>query len=69
MERYYPVKDIKGINRETYEKYKAIPNEKTTFVGRCGMYVYIDMDQAVNIALQTVKKHLGHEYEDVSNSS
>lgn len=51
FERYYPVRDIKGINREIYKKYKEIPNSKTTFIGRCGMYVYIDMDQAVASSL------------------
>jgi UDP-galactopyranose mutase len=56
MERYYPVKDRDGKNRATYEQYKAIPNEKTTFIGRTGLYAYLDMHQAVNIALQTAKK-------------
>jgi UDP-galactopyranose mutase len=50
-ERYYPVKDVDGENRKLYEKYKSIPNEKVTFIGRCGMYVYIDMDQAINASL------------------
>jgi len=59
MERYYPVKDITGSNREKYEKYKALADseEKITFVGRCGMYVYIDMDQAVNMALRIAMDH------------
>lgn len=52
MERYYPVKDVDGKNRETYEKYKSIENPKVTFIGRCGQYVYIDMHQAVNSALR-----------------
>lgn len=45
-ECYYPVN-----NEETalmYKQYSEIPNNKVTFVGRCGKYVYIDMDQAVN---------------------
>lgn len=58
MERYYPVKDLKGENRATYEKYKAIPNDKVTFIGRTGLYAYLDMHQAVNISLQTAKKFL-----------
>jgi UDP-galactopyranose mutase len=57
MERYYPVKDAKGVNRETYKKYKEIPNDKVTFIGRCGMYVYIDMDQAVSSSL-----HIAHKF-------
>lgn len=52
FERYYPVKDVDGENRARYEKYKSIQNDKTTFIGRCGMYTYIDMDQAVNSALR-----------------
>jgi len=55
-ERFYPVKDINGQNRERYKKYTEIENTKTTFVGRCGQYVYLDMDQAVSSALATAKK-------------
>lgn len=58
LERYYPVKDASGQNREIYKKYAAIPNEKVTFIGRCGMYVYIDMHQAVASALATAKQFL-----------
>ena len=50
MERYYPINDYK--NKERYMKYKAIENKRMTFIGRCGQYVYIDMDQAVNSALR-----------------
>jgi UDP-galactopyranose mutase len=55
-ERYYPVKDVDGANRKLYEQYKAIPKDNMTFIGRCGMYVYIDMHQAINSALTTAKK-------------
>lgn len=58
MERYYPVKDSKGINREIYKKYKEIPNDKVTFIGRCGMYVYIDMDQAISSSLNIAHRFL-----------
>lgn len=57
-ERFYPVKDLQGTNRELYKKYQAIPNEKTTFIGRLGLYIYIDMDQAVNAALKTAERFL-----------
>lgn len=52
FERYYPVND--DINKERYESYKKMSslNPKITFIGRCGMYVYINMDQAVNSALR-----------------
>jgi len=58
-ERYYPVKDVKGENREIYKRYKAMINtDKMQFIGRCGMYVYIDMHQAVSSALATARKFL-----------
>lgn len=50
MERYYPINDYK--NKDRYVKYRNIENKRMTFIGRCGQYVYIDMDQAVNSALR-----------------
>lgn len=59
LERYYPVKDIEGINRETYKKYKEmVDNDRMTFIGRCGMYVYVDMDMAISSALATARNFL-----------
>lgn len=55
-ERYYPVKDIDGRNRKNYEMYKSINNKKTTFIGRCGLYVYLDMHQAISSSLAIVNK-------------
>lgn len=63
MERYYPVKDLKGENRALYEKYKAIPNDRVTFIGRTGLYAYLDMHQAINISLQMAKKIITGERE------
>lgn len=57
-ERYYPVKDVAGENRRIYKRYNSIPNDKVTFVGRCGMYVYIDMHQAVSSAMHTAHEFL-----------
>lgn len=57
-ERYYPVKDRDGKNRVLYEKYNNEQLEKMTFIGRCGLYAYLDMHQAVNAALATVRKFL-----------
>lgn len=57
-ERYYPVKDSNGDNRKLYKKYFKIKNSKTTFVGRLGLYSYLDMDQCVNIAMKTSKNFL-----------
>ena len=41
-----------------YEQYKAMVPDNMTFIGRCGMYAYIDMHQAINSSLQTVGKFL-----------
>jgi len=60
-ERYYPVKDLKGDNKITYQKYKKYNNEKDpniTFIGRCGLYVYLDMHQAISSSLAISKKFL-----------
>lgn len=55
-ERYYPVKDSDGKNKEIYKMYSEIPNDKTTFIGRCGQYAYLDMDQAISASLAITKK-------------
>lgn len=55
-ERYYPIKDAAGENRKRYRRYAAIPNAKTTFTGRCGTYAYIDMHQAVNMAMLLARR-------------
>lgn len=57
-EKYYPVKDIAGKNREVYKKYADIYHDKMTFIGRCGQYAYLDMHQAVSSALAIVQKKL-----------
>lgn len=58
MERYYPVKDTDGRNRELYKRYAALVPPKMTFIGRCGQYVYIDMDQAVSSSLATAERFI-----------
>ena len=59
MERYYPVQDVEGTNRDTYKKYKDMVDEsKMKFIGRCGQYVYIDMHMAVGGALAVARKFL-----------
>ena len=52
-EKYYPVKDLKGLNRSKYIKYKNLKNDKVEFIGRLGLYAYLDMDQCINISLKT----------------
>jgi len=60
LERFYPVKDLAGANREIYKRYAAIPAPNMTFIGRCGLYAYLDMHQAVSSALATARRFLGH---------
>lgn len=58
MERYYPVKDIEGVNAEIYEKYLTKDNSTVSFIGRCGTYQYLDMHQVINQSLISVRKFL-----------
>ena len=58
FERYYPVKDADGVNRALYQKYKNEQPGNVTFIGRCGLYAYLDMDMAVNSALAAVRRFL-----------
>ena len=51
---YYPINNTR--NAELYNKYKAIPNEKTEFVGRLGSFSYADMDDTIEAALKLVKQ-------------
>lgn len=60
-EKYYPVKDIDGENRSLYLKYKKIENQKVSFVGRLGMYSYLDMDQCINHALKVSNNFLNND--------
>jgi UDP-galactopyranose mutase len=58
MERYYPVKDIEGTNISRYKKYKSMTPNNMTFIGRCGLYAYLDMHQAINSSLSTVRNFI-----------
>lgn len=60
MQRYYPVKDLDGVNRTNYLQYLNYNREnepKMQFIGRCGMYAYLNMDEAVSSALAIAKKY------------
>lgn len=57
MERYYPVKDKSGRNRELYKRYEQMVPANMTFIGRCGLYAYLDMHQAVNSALTIAERY------------
>lgn len=66
QERYYPVKDANGVNREIYKKYRSIPNTKVTFIGRCGLYTYLNMDQCVSHSLSVAKSYLTDSNQETS---
>lgn len=59
LERYYPVKDMAGHNRDKYKKYAAIEDSKVTFIGRCGLYAYLDMHAAISSTMSIVKTFIG----------
>jgi UDP-galactopyranose mutase len=54
---FYPVRDTDSMTLyDALKKKAAVEYRNAHFVGRCGSYAYIDMDQAVNQAMQVVKK-------------
>ena len=58
MERYYPVKDVRGVANEVYKMYRDEKNDKVSFIGRCGTYQYLDMHQVINQSLMSVSKFI-----------
>jgi UDP-galactopyranose mutase len=60
-ERYYPVRTSDGRYQKKYEAYKAMAAElpTMTFIGRCGTYQYLDMDQVINQSLMSARRFLG----------
>lgn len=61
MERYYPVKTADGRYNQLYNRYSQLAKEKDgsiAFIGRCGTYQYLDMDQVINQSLIHVEKWL-----------
>ena len=57
MERYYPVKTSDGAPEALYRRYQEIAQgePKVQFIGRCGTYRYLDMDQVISQSLQGVR--------------
>ncbi len=56
---YYPVQNER--NKNLYQDYRKMHKEKNTnvtFIGRCGQYVYLDMDQAINSTMAAVERYL-----------
>lgn len=60
FERFYPIKDKDGINQNLYNRYQSQCPKNMTFIGRCGLYVYIDMHQAISSALSIGNKFISN---------
>lgn len=61
FERYYPVKTAHAIdpNRELYKRYRErAKKDGIHFMGRCGLYTYIDQHQAISSTLKQVRRFL-----------
>jgi UDP-galactopyranose mutase len=61
MERYYPVRTADGRYQALYQAYRnlaATAAPKVNFIGRCGTYQYLDMDQVINQSLISARKYL-----------
>ncbi len=56
-ERFYPVKTADGRYSALYERYRALARQQPNiaFIGRCGTYQYLDMDQVINQSLTHVR--------------
>ncbi len=59
-ERYYPVKTSDGRYQDLYQRYKALAQrlDRMAFIGRCGTYQYLDMDQVINQSLAGARRWL-----------
>ena len=57
MERYYPVKTSGGAAEALYRRYLELAQgePKVQFIGRCGTYRYLDMDQVISQSRQGVR--------------
>lgn len=60
FQRFYPVKDLDGKNLEKYRMYRNLVSSKMTFIGRCGMYAYLDMHQAISTSLHIAENFICH---------
>jgi UDP-galactopyranose mutase len=47
-----------GVNRGVYAMYEKKVPQNMKFIGRCGMYAYLDMHQAINASLHIAKKFI-----------
>lgn len=59
-ERYYPVRTADGRYQALYQSYHVLAADlpNMAFIGRCGTYQYLDMDQVINQSLAGVRRWL-----------
>ncbi|MBS7805561.1 UDP-galactopyranose mutase [Rhizobiales bacterium TNE-4] len=59
-EPYYPIDTV--VDKEKFLKYRALADSITnvTFGGRLGTYKYLDMHQAIAMALRDAKRYFNH---------
>jgi UDP-galactopyranose mutase len=71
LERYYPVKTADGRYNALYEQYKELAANESNiaFIGRCGTYQYLDMDQVINQSLLHVEAWIAARTEKEKESS
>lgn len=55
-ERYYPI--TQPYAKNIYQKYNKISHKKMNFIGRCGTYQYLNMDQVINQSIIGATKWL-----------
>jgi len=63
FERYYPVKTYDNEFGKVYERYKekaSLIANRMKFIGRCGTYQYLDMDQVISQSLLSARKWLNN---------
>jgi UDP-galactopyranose mutase len=58
LERYYPIKDLDGANLARYQQYKGLVPKHMHFIGRCGLYAYLDMHQAISSSLSIAREFI-----------
>lgn len=60
-QRFYPIKDRQHNNIKLYRDYATLTPANMMFLGRCGLYSYLDMHQAVSSTMNRVNRWLRHQ--------
>ena len=60
FERYYPVRTADQRYQKLYREYRTLAEQRPgmAFIGRCGTYQYLDMDQVINQSLTGARRWL-----------